>query len=764
MSRQAETTPMASKPANFKKPVAWLLGPQLLASMKRIALYAAFGEKLDPRDWMSPELINLDHPGGSAHRAAGDPFWFDFMADTGDGQMATYNIAALCLNNLFVRSSATIGDRVFFTPNQPGADKAGQCLPRGEFLFVGGDTSYHIADYPTLAERFQAPFQWAWAECDTTDDPPRPMFAIPGNHDWYDSLDGFNRQFRQELDVDAEVPGPQLAIPGFERRQSASYVALRLPFDWLFLGIDAQGGQVDFRQQHFFHEVVSTANRNGQGNKLIVAVPEPPTVFGKASTRDAPIGTVFRRAGLATPSLDGGQLDEEQVRLDLAGDVHHYARYWGPPAGRSADCPDTHPPLTPDKPAPSASNYASVVSGAGGAFHHPTQTRAADDKSRVEEQVLFPSPGASAREVATRLLNPMNIVRGGYVVVAGAVAALVFALGASVMTTTRSLLNLLPWIEVEAPAGLLAPLVTLFLPPPGVDPLHVVSASLLIVISIVFSGILFYLARGRADRTFTARAAKGERRDTRASVLAASASVLPVIGLMAFGGYPSRVLVADLFVIVLFACATAGVLAFAYTGDNRAGPWQGWRLMPLGLLHAALQLCIPVGVMLHSGPAALPVLVATIITFALVARWLASASWHGHKTALAALFFFETAFLVMLPRLIPNPGVPDSLFVLLAVPVGAFCSCVFLGQYLTVALAFDGHNNEAGGAARIEAYKQFVRIRLDSDSLTAWVIGFEAPNADARKLELRVIDTFTLRPGRSDTTATTGTQNATGGA
>jgi hypothetical protein len=35
-------------------------------------------------------------------------------------------------------------------------------LPRGEFLFNGGDTSYHIADYATLANRFQSPFRWAF--------------------------------------------------------------------------------------------------------------------------------------------------------------------------------------------------------------------------------------------------------------------------------------------------------------------------------------------------------------------------------------------------------------------------------------------------------------------------------------------------------------------------------------------------------------------------------------------------------------------------
>jgi hypothetical protein len=34
-------------------------------------------------------------------------------------------------------------------------------LPRGEFLFVGGDTAYHVADHTSLVNRVQAPMYWA---------------------------------------------------------------------------------------------------------------------------------------------------------------------------------------------------------------------------------------------------------------------------------------------------------------------------------------------------------------------------------------------------------------------------------------------------------------------------------------------------------------------------------------------------------------------------------------------------------------------------
>ena len=35
-------------------------------------------------------------------------------------------------------------------------------LPRGEFLFIGGDTAYHASDYMTLVNRIQHPFAYAF--------------------------------------------------------------------------------------------------------------------------------------------------------------------------------------------------------------------------------------------------------------------------------------------------------------------------------------------------------------------------------------------------------------------------------------------------------------------------------------------------------------------------------------------------------------------------------------------------------------------------
>src|ERR671913_62039 len=65
----------------YEKPVAWLLGRQLLNSFKGALLYSALGSKLDARDWMAAEVLDFAGDGGEGE------FWFDYLSDTGDGVM-----------------------------------------------------------------------------------------------------------------------------------------------------------------------------------------------------------------------------------------------------------------------------------------------------------------------------------------------------------------------------------------------------------------------------------------------------------------------------------------------------------------------------------------------------------------------------------------------------------------------------------------------------------------------------------------------------
>lgn len=463
-----------------------------------------------------------------------DEFWFDYFADSGDGMTAGYALAYLCLSDLQaklptagsispadlaageIRSRLAKGDKL----KQIAADYRGTAppeilrqldltadrenliksiedstagvvsisetgatldgftpLPRGAFLFVGGDTSYHVADFGGLGLRFQKVFEWAFqdleevlgeAEADRRykkEENRRPIFGVPGNHDYYDMVDGFNRQFREPMTRETNLinlPGrgmrPQLQLPGFKRVQTATYAAIELPFDWWFWGVDSELPRVDLRQQEFFRRVYADSNpeeaekqvkeylggeptaeqklrlkrrlaRYPYGDrwpiprKLIVATSEPCTVEGRREPPDGKTPTAFYFLDLTRPFLySGGPLDhnnrirarEEELglvdfecRLDISGDVHHYARYWGDEV--------------------SGGHYVSVVSGGGGASMSPTQT----DYGEVEAQALYPSKQASTRVVNKELFKPWVVIRGGNIWLLGFLMAIISYFGAS---------------------------------------------------------------------------------------------------------------------------------------------------------------------------------------------------------------------------------------------------------------------------------------------------------------------------------------------
>ncbi|MFN2509858.1 MAG: hypothetical protein ABR568_00275 [Pyrinomonadaceae bacterium] len=438
-------------------------------------------------------------------------FWFDYISDTGDGMTATYSIAYLSLSNLWV--NAELAAR---SDGKPSTDKtllgtiapavvrkrasseyleerekdgkprrsennveldqdveAGEGelkqLPRGEFLLVGGDTCYHLSDYASLHTRFQTPFDWAYRDLDedlqkvnrridnvadrATGKNRRPLFGIPGNHDYYDMLDGFRRQFRlpvrsrseDKVYADDDLSAAQLMSRGFKRLQQASYLALRLPFKWMLWGLDTEVGRIDERQRDFFMSV----RGKGTPERLIVATSAPTTIFGRSASRDdekssrAFFQLNLRRSFLPRSKWEddekkkwqnGGEvLDPTQIRLDLSGDVHQYARYWGP-RSRTSHLARTDDPTAKQEEAP---NYASVVSGLGGAFHHPSTTYV----DEIREQALYPSEDESRNAVAAEIFNPINVLRGGGVWVLGGVIAMLLTFAAVAGESSRQAIH-----------------------------------------------------------------------------------------------------------------------------------------------------------------------------------------------------------------------------------------------------------------------------------------------------------------------------------
>jgi Calcineurin-like phosphoesterase len=302
-------------------PVHWYSPKVLVGAGLRAVLTAAFGSFLDKRELQSRLVGEADSE--QAHRPE---LWLDYVADTGDGFDATYSVASL----LAPRSLSVA------TPGAGGPLD----LPRGQVLVLGGDQIYPVATTRDYANRFEGPFRAAlpW----TVDDHPT-LFALPGNHDWYDGLTGFLRQFAQ-----------QRWIGGWRTRQSRSYFALQLPHRWWLWGMDIQSDRyIDEPQLSFFERVLDRAAR--PGDRLILATASPTWVRAERDPE------TYRNLAFVERKL----LEPRGVGLELvlAGDRHHYARYT---LRRPAAPEDPGPPAAP----PTATHR--ITAGGGGAFLSPT--------------------------------------------------------------------------------------------------------------------------------------------------------------------------------------------------------------------------------------------------------------------------------------------------------------------------------------------------------------------------------------------------------
>jgi Calcineurin-like phosphoesterase len=299
-------TPQADEPAALgfeRQPmVDWLAPVQLARIGLQVYMSSAFGSFFDKREIQAvaggPPEIERDYSGQ-------EEIWFDYVADLGDGFDSTYTVARLL-------GAAAL--------DVPGAAP----LPRGRFLVMGGDQVYPTASREEYLNRFEGPYRAAlpWVEGDHAPD----LYAIPGNHDWYDGLTNFTRlfcQFGARRDTFRWVGG-------WRTRQTRSYFALKLPAGWWLWGIDVQlSSYIDKPQIAYFETIAQQMRAEtpaGEEPRLILVTPQPGWV-GCEERRD---GSLF----------DPGQFDsleyfesrvirKHSIRpaLVVAGDLHHYCRY-----------------------------------------------------------------------------------------------------------------------------------------------------------------------------------------------------------------------------------------------------------------------------------------------------------------------------------------------------------------------------------------------------------------------------------------------------
>jgi hypothetical protein len=308
----------------------WLNPDVLVGSGVRHVLTSAFGSFLDKRELQAKVPLEVDR------RFADAPaLWFDYIADTGDGFDSTYTMASL-----LARRELTLGDDP--TP-----------LRRGQLVVLGGDEVYPVATTENYEQRLAGPLRAAlpW----TVSDHPT-LYALPGNHDWYDGLTGFLRLF-----------GQHRWIGGWQTRQTRSYFAVQLPHRWWLWGMDIQSDQyIDEPQLRFFGEVLEDSR---PGDRLILATAEPSWIETERR-HEAYRNIAYVQHSLLRPH-------GVELKLAVAGDLHHYNHY--------AHNPGEDEPTAGDKPGGTGSNDVRrdrapdvsppthlVTAGGGGAFLHPT--------------------------------------------------------------------------------------------------------------------------------------------------------------------------------------------------------------------------------------------------------------------------------------------------------------------------------------------------------------------------------------------------------
>jgi hypothetical protein len=288
-----------------ERPVSWLNPLQLAGTGVQVFLSERFGAYLDKRELQGifPQPT-FDHSTGDS-----GGLWFDFVADTGDGFNATYAVA-----RLVARERLPV--------------KGQPLLPRGEFLVMGGDQVYPTPSSLAYESRLRGPWRAALPEPgpvgSSEPDPAWPrVYALPGNHDWYDGLTAFLRVFA----------GAESRIGRWVSEQQRSYFAVKLPGNWWLFAIDAQrGAHLDDPQLTFFHTLIRDEVEDGA--RIIMCVPEPGWVQSKHAADayesiDYFLGRAISEGGQKVwlGKHGGGEPKQLTVPLMVSGDWHHYSRY-----------------------------------------------------------------------------------------------------------------------------------------------------------------------------------------------------------------------------------------------------------------------------------------------------------------------------------------------------------------------------------------------------------------------------------------------------
>lgn len=377
-------TPKSEEPEDLgferRKMVDWLSPTELARTGVKAVLSGVFGAYADKREVMAAlypgnqaELENFaadaeartataslhPRPAVDGDYSGQGEIWFDYIADLGDGFNSTYTMARLVAQKqLSLSRGGTTLD-----------------LPRGQLLVMGGDQVYPTASFDEYRNRLMMPYKAA-LPCVLGEEPPH-LYAVPGNHDWYDGLSNFTRVFCQKG-----------WLGGWKTQQRRSYFAVKLPHGWWLWGIDIQlEGFIDKPQLDFFF-YHATQNVK-EGDRVILCTAEPSWVYAVTKGPEA-FGSLayFENRYIS-------RFKKADLKVTLAGDLHHFVHY------------------------ESNEGVHRITAGGGGAYLHASHDQPAEleleegyDKTarkvKYEKRASFPDDTASRSFIPKTIRLPLT--------------------------------------------------------------------------------------------------------------------------------------------------------------------------------------------------------------------------------------------------------------------------------------------------------------------------------------------------------------------
>ena len=258
-------------------------------------------------------------PEASFPAVEGEEFWFDYVADMGDGFDGTAPVAWLIGRHEIDLPDDRFGD----LPTPPAR------LPRAQLLVFGGDEVYPFAEAGAYEAQTELPYTMGLEGGPDGTEPT--LVAIPGNHDWLGGIEHFEKMFRSERSFAGQWKMPQ----------KENWWHVQLPQGWWLWGIDTGlDNELVGPQVEYFTEA---ATRLRPGDRVILCTPVPMWQLRQKHRESyAKLRSVFDRLIVGNGAT---------MPLGLSGDSHYFAHL----ERLDTDFDEDH-----------------ITAGGGGAFMQPT--------------------------------------------------------------------------------------------------------------------------------------------------------------------------------------------------------------------------------------------------------------------------------------------------------------------------------------------------------------------------------------------------------